>query len=155
MLALSLPVQAAVLDGFRDVLRLDLLRGGQVGNGAGHLDDPVVSAHGEAQGLEGPVQELPGFPGQGAVLLKVAGPQARVGQYFKAPVALQLPPAGFFHPGADLGRPLPGSSLLHLLVIHPGHLHLQVDPVQEGAREAGAVARHRRRAAGALPPRVV
>jgi len=40
----QLPQIVAKLDGFGDVLSIDCFRPGQVGNGLGHLDDPVITA---------------------------------------------------------------------------------------------------------------
>ncbi len=44
---------------------------------------------------------------------------------------------------------------LELLVVDPGHLHLDIDAVEQGAREAGAVALYRGGAAAAHVKRVV
>jgi hypothetical protein len=54
------------------VLGLDNFGSGQVGNGPGYLNNPVMGAHGKIQGLEGLTQDLPGFPGQWAVFLKMS-----------------------------------------------------------------------------------
>jgi len=47
------PVEGAVLDRFADVFDGDFLDGGEVGDGAGDFDDPVVSPCAEVQRFHG------------------------------------------------------------------------------------------------------
>ena len=100
---LTLAVQAAVLDRFGDVGSFDDLAAGQVGDGAGHLDDAVMGAHGEAQAPVGLLEQAAGFACERAVFLQVAAAHLGVGedaQFFKA---LLLEGAGPLHAAADGG----------------------------------------------------
>ena len=100
---LTLAVQAAVLDRFGDMGGFDDLGAGQVGDGAGHLDDAVMGAHGEAEVLIGLPEQAAGFACERAVFLQVAAAHLGVGedaQFFKA---LLLEGAGPLHAAADGG----------------------------------------------------
>ena len=59
-----LPVEAAVLEGFGQMRRLDGVRSGQIGDGAGDFQDLVVAAGGEAQLLHRLAQQLLGRGGK-------------------------------------------------------------------------------------------
>src|SRR5579859_3387014 len=50
-------IQAAVVDGFRDVADLEIFRAFQIGDGAGHAQDAVMSAGGQTQVFHGRLEQ--------------------------------------------------------------------------------------------------
>src|SRR2546427_10183602 len=55
-----LPVETAILDGFRAVLDREIFGAGQVGDAPGDLEHPVMTAGGEPQAGHRPGQKPPG-----------------------------------------------------------------------------------------------
>src|SRR5436305_678810 len=68
----------AVLQGFRNVGGADLVRGGEVGDGAGEFDDAVMGAGGEVHLAGGGAHQLLARRVQWAVLAYLARPHVRV-----------------------------------------------------------------------------
>src|SRR5215212_11110477 len=90
-------VQRPVLHRLRDVRRLDPIARREVRDGAGHLEDAVVGAGGEAEAFDGGEEEAFGRGVELAVFAELAGGHVRVG--FAETVALDL--ASRFHARSD------------------------------------------------------
>ena len=69
----KLSIEHAVIDGFADVFGVDFVRAIEIGDGAGHAQDFIVSAGGEAHFLDA----LPEEVGAGVVELAVLANLAR------------------------------------------------------------------------------
>lgn len=134
-----LPIQGSVLDRFGDVAGVDLLFSRQVGDGAGQLEDAVVGAGGETQGVEGLLQQIPGLRIQAAVTADEGWRHGGVVENPGSLVAFRLDGMGTGHPFPDGGGGFPFLSGRECLIIHPGHFHMDVDPVQERAGQFGSV----------------
>ena len=130
------------MDGFGQVLDLDVGAAGEVGAGAGHFEDAVVGAGGELEFFHG------GFEQGGAGRVEVAdlahqaaghlGVGVDAGQVFEAlglDVAGLHDPLGYF--GAAFGGALAGGEFV---VADGGDLHVQVDAVEQGTGDLAQVA---------------
>ena len=125
-----------VLEGLGQVLGLDVLRAVQIGDGPGHPADAVVAAGGEAHAGEGPLEDGLAVLVQGAAALQALGLNLGVAP---AALPLSLDGPGLVHPLLDGGGGLGGLPAGELLKLQGGHLHKQVDAVQQGAGQAGEV----------------
>ena len=109
-LELQVPVEGAVLDGFEDVGCLHLRCAFQIGEGAGHFEDPVVGAGGEIEMFHRLLEELGRFGIESAVELyeprRHGGIGSDAGPLTKA---LALNFAGIEDAGADRLRFFPRS----------------------------------------------
>lgn len=74
----QLAVEGAVLDGFADVVGVDVLDAGEVGNGAGDFQDAVVGAGAQVVLGHGVLEQGGGGIVHGAVGLEFAGSHAGV-----------------------------------------------------------------------------
>ncbi len=72
------PIQAAVVDGFGKVADLDVVRAFQVGDGAGHAQDAVVSAGGQAQVFHGRLEQTLAFLIQSAMTAELFAGHAAI-----------------------------------------------------------------------------
>jgi hypothetical protein len=140
-----------VLQGLGKVGRLDAGSAGQVGDGAGELEHPVVGAgrelelaHGRFhQALAGVVQAAPA-PDLGRAHLAV-GAQPAAGE------ALRLELPGRDHALADALRRLAAALAGQLVILDLRHLDVDIDPIEQRPRQTLLVAADRRRGAGAGP----
>ena len=135
-------VEVAVADGLHDVLGSDALAAGEVGDGAGNLEDAVVGAgahvgagHHVAQAIEAlrirlgkPVQHRAGHLGV-AVHALVGGK------------TLGLHLAGGNHAGADGGAWLATLAVGDVVEVDRLHLNLQVDAVEQRSADLAHVLR--------------
>ena len=131
------------MQGFGQVGGADALCPGQVGNGAGHLQHPVVGPGGKPHAAECPPHEGAGLRLQQADFAQGPGGQLGVAvdpfqPHGGVTGALNLP--GGLHPGADGRAGLALGLAGKLVVAHRGHLYLQVDAVQQGAADALLIA---------------
>ena len=55
----ELPIKAAVLDGFRNVWRLDMLRAFKISYGAGNFENPGVGAGRKSKLINGSFKQSP------------------------------------------------------------------------------------------------
>ena len=83
----ELPIQVAILNGLGDMLGLDVRGGGQVGNGAGHLEDAVVGPRAEIKLGDRHFQLGLRIGLQGAMLVQFLRPHTRVTAYLAQPLA--------------------------------------------------------------------
>ena len=135
-------IQRAVLYGLGDVLGLDALRAGQVGDGARNLQHAGVGAVGELEPFAGEQKQLMRLVAGLAGGIQVAGGELgvdadAVGIVGIAP-ALNLPRG--LHPPADIG-----GALLRTLPAQPLggdglHLDVHVDAVQQRPGDAVQIA---------------
>ena len=127
--------------------RADLLAAGQVGNGAGQLENPVVGprrqlqlVHGRAhQGASGFIQRaVPAHFGRlhfGVAHRAENRPCFHLAALSSEPAALDLP--GGLHPRLDGGGILRSAVFAQLLVLDARHLDVDVDAVEQRAGDAG------------------
>jgi len=136
----QLAVERTVLDRLRDMFSGDGFRAGQVGDGAGDLEHPVVGAGAEVQIGHGKLQEFEDGRFQPAVLLELARVHARVardlGPLFEP---LLLPPSGRHHPVANLPGVLARAVARDLAKLHRGHFNVQIDPVEQRTGDAAQI----------------
>lgn len=111
-------------------------RARQVGDGARHLQRPVRAAGRPAQARGGGVEEL----GGGIVQVQVGVDLLSLQRLVGGALARDGLGAGLLHPGTDAGGGLARSRLDQLLCGQCGHLHMQVDTVQQRSAELGLVA---------------
>src|ERR1700679_4176156 len=80
-------IESAVLDGFREVRDGEISGAFKVGDGAGDLEDAVVSAGGKTLLLHGALEESLGVGRELAVGANLAGGHLRIGVDFFAVLA--------------------------------------------------------------------
>ena len=128
---------------------LDLVAGGQIGDGAGHAENAVVAPGGEAHGLEGGLEQRGALVGQAAILPQLGRTHGRVGGDAGGPIPLALAGPGGDDPLPDgrggLGRTLPPE----LGEVQRRDLHDHIDPVQQRAADPAQILPHRPGRAGA------
>ena len=127
----------------------DLLRAVEVGDGAGHAQDAVVAAGGEAHAVEGAAHQRLSFPAQAAEAAQLLAVHAGVGHGAVVPEALSLDGAGGVDALFDLRRALGRGLAAQLVILQRRDLHNQVDPVQQRAGDTAVVAAHLLRRAAA------
>ena len=128
----------------------------QIGDRAGHLHDPVVGTGGKIEPHHRPFEQLPRHLIQRAELAQHSGVHHGVrmhARHLTETLRLDLPRPN--HPLADRGARLRRPHLRNLPDSHRRHLDLQVDAVQQRARNTSHITVHRTRRAGALFGRVV
>ena len=137
----QISVQRAILDRFANVVGGDVFGIGEVGDGAGDLEDAIVSAGAEVQLGHGHLHHAFGGFVEGAMALEELGGHAGVAADLGIlGEALALDVARFFHALADGGGGLAGSSFAGDVPIrHGGDFDVDVDAVEERAGDAVAV----------------
>ena len=136
----QLAIEGAVLDRLRDMFSGDGFRAGQVGDGAGDLEHPVVGAGAEVQIGHGKLQEFEDGRFQPAVLLELARVHARVARGLRPLFEpLLLPPSGRHHPVADFPGVLARAVARDLAKVHRRHFDVQIDPVEQGTGNAAQI----------------
>jgi hypothetical protein len=124
-----------VLQGLGDVRRGDLLFGGEIGDGAGQLEHPVVGARRESHLTHSRTEQRLGGIVEGGMLAQLLRPHVGVGQQGGAGEAprLDLPRAGdaLLNGRGGLTRP----PIRELLVRDARHVEMDVDAVQQGATD--------------------
>jgi len=150
-------VQGSVLNGFGDVFDGDVLLGGEVGDGTGDLEDAVVGASAETLLLHGTLEQALGVGGEFAKSPDLLGVHLRVGEdglrrgagsgFGPGRVAAgregeagMLQRAGGQDAGTDLGRPLGGGASAQLFILHGRDFDVDVDAVEQRARDFRDVA---------------
>jgi hypothetical protein len=138
-------VEAAVLDGFGEVLGSD--GGGliEVGDGAGDFEDAVVGAGGEAHAADGHFEGALAGIVESADFADVAGGHAGVVESAGA-----LYGAGLFDAGANLGRRLGGGIAAQFLEGDGWDFDVDIDAIQEGAADLAEIMLNLARGAAAL-----
>jgi hypothetical protein len=150
-------VERAVLDGFGQMGDGQVLGAFEVGDGAGHFEDAIVRARGEALLLHGALQQALGIGAQFAVGANLARGHLRVGVDFFAGLseALPLALARGHHAVANLRRALGRRSAAQLLVLHGRNFDMNIDAVEQRAGDFGHVALDHGRRTHALARLVV
>lgn len=145
-----LPIETAVLDGFRAVLGRQCFGADQIGDRARHLEHTVVTAGGEPEARHGGGEEALGLGGNRAKAPDLAGAHRGVDADSRPAEALALSLARRAHAQADrLGR-VACHSGPKVCGSKRGELDVQVDAVQERARETAEVSGPLGRSADAM-----
>lgn len=134
-----LAVEGAELHRLADMLRLYVFAARHVRDGAGHLEDAVVSPRGEPHALEGRFQQGARAVGQGTEFLQPSGGDAGVaGDARPLKTAALDRPHGVdpFPDGGGGFRLFRGGELAEL---HRRHLDMQIDAVEQGAGDPGKI----------------
>jgi len=127
-------VQSAVLNGFAEVPRFHILRAVQIGNGASDFQDAVMRARRKAHAGDRILQHLFAVFADRAEFADQLGRHLRVGKYFPLPgIASGLALAGAHHAFADRGGVFGRAAAAQLLVLHRGHLDVNIDAVDQRA----------------------
>lgn len=145
-----IPVERAVLNGFKQVGLRDVPGPGQIGDGAGHLKDAVVGAGGERELLHGLLQQIAQRGAEGAVGLDIGREHPGIGGQAGAAEAHQLILPGLFDALPDGGGGFTGPVTAQLGDGEGRSLDVQVDAVKQRAADPGAVALNLRRRAAAF-----
>jgi hypothetical protein len=127
-------VEAAVLDGFGEVLGGDVGGMIEVGDGAGDFEDAVVGAGGEAHAADGHFEGA--FAGiiEGADAADIAGGHAGVVE-----AAGVLHGAGLFDTGADDGGGFGSGVAAEFLEGDGGDLDMDIDAVEQGTADLAQI----------------
>lgn len=131
------------------MLLMDIVRSFQVGDRAGNLENAGVGAGGEAEPVGDHLQETVARGVKFAVLTNMAGGHLGVGVNFRPFEALALPLAGSFNPAGYGGGAFTVGPLSQVAVFYRRDFDVNVDPIQQRAGNAGAVAVNIARSAGA------
>src|SRR5205085_5662323 len=129
-------VEAAVLDGFRAVLGRDRGDASQVGDRACHPQRPIVTTGRETEPRHGRTHETGAFGSERAEAPEQTRAHLGVDAQAGPVEPVTLPLAREQHAGANRRRADPGAAPLELGGPEGRQLHLQVDPVQQGAGQA-------------------
>jgi hypothetical protein len=148
-----IPVHHPVLDGFGDVAGADVFLGGQVGDGAGNFEDPVVGAGAEPELGHGCFEELLGVGADRAEFLYLPRPHLGVGVDLSTLEAEKLPLPSASHPFPDALGALPLGTGDDVLESDLGNIDLDVDPVKERPGDFGVILLPLRVRAVVFPPR--
>src|SRR5262249_33798994 len=143
-------VETPVLHRLREMARADPVLARQVGDRPRDADDARVRARREAEPLARDLEELAAAGVERAVPAQLARRQLRV----EPRAADALPRAGRLDARADRGRPLADVVVAEEADRDAGHLDVEVDAVEEGARHAAPVAGDLRRRARAAARRI-
>lgn len=127
---------AAVLYGFVDVRQFDIGAAGQVGDGTRHAQDAVVGAARPFEALHA----LPEFAFAGAVEFAVVVDLARREVLVAFALALQLPVGRRLHTRGNHGGGVAAGRRGQYFGCDRGHLHLDIDAVQQRTGHAVLVA---------------
>ena len=128
------------MDGLEDVVGAELPCPGEIGDGAGDLENAIVGAGGEVEGLHRLFEKLGTLGVDGAVLTHNLGTHigvgADVGKFGKAG-ALEIAAShdALAHGGGGLALFIRGE----LLVVDEGDFDVEIDAVEKGAGNLGAV----------------
>ncbi len=147
-------VQGSVLDGLGEVIGADCLVALEVGDRASHLKDPVVCPRRQPQPLDRGLEEaLPVGP-DGAGSTELPGTHLGVAEGLGPPEPIMLDRPGPLHPRPHRLGWLPLRLRRKLPIAQRRDIDMQVDPVEEGARDPGPVTVDLGRGTGALAPRI-
>lgn len=138
------------MDGLEEVGRGDDFGPGEVGDGAGDLEDAIVGAGGKVELLHGLLQEVAERVVDGAVLARLPVTHAGVAGGGRTSEAGDLAVAGQAHAFADGGGGFALGGGAEFVDGEGGSLDVEVDAVEERTADAGAVALDLRRRAAAL-----
>ncbi len=116
--------------------RSDFHGPGQIGDGAGQLEDAVVSARGKLQAGHGGFHQAAAGIIQNAERANFRRAHIRVASDRAVREALALALAGRFHPRAYGRRGFPQARVAQFLVFHPRHLDMDVNAVEQRAGDA-------------------
>jgi len=136
----------AVLQGFSHMLELDGVGAAQVGNGACHLEHAVRLTGGPGPARGGLLQALTRL-GADRAGGELCGRQRLVAARLSGGRARTSGDAPPLHLGGGFTR----WRFQHGVRRLPAHLHMQIDPVEQGAAQAMSVARDLIRCAAAQP----
>jgi hypothetical protein len=133
-------IEAPVLNRLRQMCGADRVAPREVGDGAGYLEDTIERAGGEAQPLEGTVEEGAAGRIDGAEAAELLGAHGGVVRRRRAgPEALELEGASGGDAAGHRLRALARRGA-QLLQADRRHLDVQVDAVEERPRDASAIA---------------
>ena len=124
-------VEGAVLDGFAEVGGGDAGLAGEVGDGARDLQDAVVGAGGEAELVDGCVEELLRRVVEAAVLLHVLRSHVSVEEEGLVGEPFELIMPRLFNALAHLQRRFAGGGAAQHVVAEGRHLDVDVDAVEQ------------------------
>ena len=144
------PVKTPVLDGLAQMLGADGRAVGQIGDGSGHLQDSVVGAGREAEGFDRFLEDLCGRVSQPAVPGDLGGLHPGVEEHRGALETALLDSPHPFHAGGHRPGGLPAAVLDEIGIFYFRNMNVQVDAVEQRARDFGQVAGDLARGAAAL-----
>src|SRR2546426_2669015 len=148
-------VEAAVLDGFAQVVGLDARRAVQIGYGARDFQDAVVRAGGKPQARNGVFEQFLAFRRNRAVFSNEFRRHLRVGvHFFLLRVTLQLRLPRPYHALPHAVRVFRHMLASQFLVLHRGDFDVDVNTVQQRTGDFRDVALDQRRCAMAFARRV-
>src|SRR5262249_31115711 len=123
----ELPVQRAVLDRFGHGRDADAVFTGEVGDGAGELEDPVVGPRRETEAADGKLEQLLRLRLDLAEGLHLPAVHRGVDEDGAALEAPRLDVTRGGHPGADLAARLALSGRQQLVLLEARDLDVDVD----------------------------
>lgn len=119
-----------ILHRFGDMRRLDLLGAGEIGNGAGQLEDAVVGAGAEMQLAHGCLEQILAGSVKLAVLAHLVGVHLRIGQRGCTLKAFTLALPCRFDAGANRRARFAEAIVGQLFVFDTRNLHVNVNAVK-------------------------
>ena len=144
------PRQASILNRLRQMPGGDLIASLQVRDAACDAQHPMVAPRGEVQGLGGAAEQAGAHRIERAKLVEQIALKLRVAHLLALPLAFN----GLGNACAPVGGVLALCRLLQGAHRQGGHLHLEVDAVQQRSGEPAAVLADLRRGAAAYPLRI-
>jgi hypothetical protein len=132
-------VQAAVLDGFEEVVRQDGFLEIEVRDGAGCFEDAVIHSSTELQSFRGLFEKAQAGVVEMAVLFDVSGLHHGNGIDPVGSKPFELPLTGRDHTLANGGGSLRRRGAARVFVADGGDFDMQIDPTQNGAGNGAPV----------------
>ena len=127
----QLPVQRAVLDGLKDVIRTDVGCSRQIRQSPGDFQDPVMGAGGEVHLFHGVFQIAVGFGDELAMLSDLAGTRGRIRRIGRFTESLKRNLTRGYHPLPDGFRGLTGVYVGRKFEeVHQRNFLVQIDAIQ-------------------------
>lgn len=133
-------IQSAVLDGFGDVVAMDVFFVCEIGDGSGDFEDAIEGASAHAELLGGAFEKADGVLLDRAVLTEFFGLHLAVDLVGGVGEAFGLALAGCDHTGADGGRAFPEAIFAQILEGDGGDFDVQVDAIEQWAGYAALIA---------------
>jgi hypothetical protein len=126
------PIEPAILDGLRAMLRTDLLGSREISDRSRNLQDAIMAARGQTEAAHGGREETVDLGPRRAKPTQKAGCQLRVATKATGSESFTLPITRADDPRPRDGRRLRVVARAEIGMVQRGKLHVQVDAVEEG-----------------------
>ena len=142
------------MDGLGQMGHSDRFRAAQISNGAGDLENPMITPHRKRAVLEELLQKLFAGPIQRTKMFEMFVGQSRVAKNTDIGKAFFLAPTRRKHTLSNHRRIFRNRFGKKSIGLHRQNFHMQIDPVDQRARNFVTITQHMARIADARPLRM-